>query len=84
MAKDRPPHGVRQTAINQFTNNWHQQTWHTIEFSNNRHVTSTHQETGNPGHLFAFPIRGFISLDPQLLFGKSAFSAYFQAGIKIL
>ncbi|WP_354234414.1 hypothetical protein, partial [Arthrobacter sp. UYEF3] len=32
--------GVAQSGtINQFnTINWYQQTWHTIEFSNNRHI----------------------------------------------
>ena len=39
MAKNHPPHGVRQTSqFNQSKNNRYQQTWHTIEFSNNRHI----------------------------------------------
>jgi hypothetical protein len=38
--KTRPHHGVAQPGqFNQFnTINWYQQTWHTIEFSNNRHI----------------------------------------------
>jgi hypothetical protein len=75
--------GVRQTAINQ-SKNWHQQTWHTIEFSNNRHITSTHQETRNPGRIFAFLICGFISLDLLFFPVKPAFPRDFPVRIKIL
>jgi hypothetical protein len=39
----QPPHGTRQPADNlQPKKIWYQQTWHTIEFSNNRHTR--HQE----------------------------------------
>ncbi|WP_364747501.1 hypothetical protein [Arthrobacter sp. LAR12-1-1.1] len=36
----RPHHGVAGPAhsTNPYTINWYQQTWHTIEFSNNRHI----------------------------------------------
>src|SRR5690606_37350259 len=62
---------------------WHQQTWHTIEFSNNRHITSTHQETRNPGQLFAFPVCGFSSLDSRILPVKSAFLRDFRVRPKV-
>ncbi|MDF9751302.1 hypothetical protein M2428_002768, partial [Arthrobacter sp. ES3-54] len=39
--------GVAQPGqFNQFnTINWYQQTWHTIEFSNNRHTRHHHNQT---------------------------------------
>ena len=42
--KTRPHHGVAQSSqFNQsITINWYQQTWHTIEFSNNRHTRHHH------------------------------------------
>ena len=42
----RPHHGVAGPAqFNQFnTINWYQQTWHTIEFSNNRHTRHHHNQ----------------------------------------
>ena len=41
-----PPRGDRSGTINQFnTINWYQQTWHTIEFSNNRHTRHHHNQT---------------------------------------
>jgi hypothetical protein len=43
--KTRPNHGVADLAktTNQ-KNNWYQQTWHTIEFSNNRHTRHHHNQ----------------------------------------
>ena len=45
--KTRPHHGVAGPGqFNQFnTINWYQQTWHTIEFSNNRHTRHHHNQT---------------------------------------
>ena len=44
--KTRPHHGVAESSqFNQFnTINWYQQTWHTIEFSNNRHTRHHHNQ----------------------------------------
>ncbi|MFC0247674.1 hypothetical protein ACFFIO_04070, partial [Citricoccus parietis] len=63
--------------------NWHQQTWHTIEFSNNRHIMTTHKESGKTGEIFAFLIRGFSSLVPCFLPVKSAFPAIFWSGTEV-
>ncbi|WP_313817332.1 hypothetical protein, partial [Citricoccus sp.] len=63
--------------------NWHQQTWHTIEFSNNRHIMTTHKESGKTGEIFAFLICGFSSLVPCFLPVKSAFPAIFWFGTEV-
>jgi hypothetical protein len=42
--KTRPHHrGGGSSQFNQLIINWYQQTWHTIEFSNNRHTRHHHQ-----------------------------------------
>ncbi len=68
--KTRPHHGVAQPGqFNQFnTINWYQQTWHTIEFSNNRHTRHHHNPDGR-GSLRS----NFSNLPESRTLCKSAF-----------
>ncbi|WP_310050879.1 hypothetical protein, partial [Arthrobacter ginsengisoli] len=75
--------GVAQSSqFNQsITINWYQQTWHTIEFSNNRHIRSTHKN--NSKQLNSF-VSAFLRCDISSLFHpyplcKSGFSSKFHS-----
>ena len=71
----RPHHGGGQPGtINQFIKNRYQQTWHTIEFSNNRHTR--HHPNQRSGSLRS----NFSNLPDPAKLCKSAFPRFPLAG----
>ncbi|MHA7283155.1 hypothetical protein, partial [Arthrobacter sp. TMS2-4] len=67
----QPPHTkcAATSQFNQSKNNRYQQTWHTIEFSNNRnnrHQTQPNRHVIAPEQLFKLTRTRFVSANPPI------------------